>query len=145
MIRFPDFCLISPKPKNGSDEEIEVSSSNSRLAASRCSSPGSTSPFGIDQAPSSFPAQNGPPGCTRKTSRTEETYRYINNPALTCGTGQILSPRDRAATKSERRTLSMIRLARATEIRAFKGLIPSPPAWTSWIAISISLQTCLQC
>ena len=43
-----------------------VSSRNSRLAASSGSSPGSGSPLGIDQA--SFFAQNGPPGCTRKSS-----------------------------------------------------------------------------
>src|SRR6202035_1538565 len=89
---------------NGSEAGIEVSSSNSRLAAASLSSPESTSPFGIDHAPSSFPAQNGPPGCTRKTSRFDPAYRYINNPALTCGTRKILSPAQGAATKGQKRT-----------------------------------------
>jgi hypothetical protein len=88
-MRFPDFCRTSPRTRNGGEEEIEVSSSNSRLAAAKLSSPGSINPFGIDQAPSSFAAQNGPPGWTRKTSRTESRNRYINSPALSCGTAEI--------------------------------------------------------
>ena len=45
------------------------------IAASRGSSPSSGSPFGIDHAPRSFFAQNGPPGWTRKTSRPSPRRR----------------------------------------------------------------------
>src|SRR3954451_633534 len=38
------------------------------MAAASGSSSGSYSPFGIDQAPSSLRAQNGPPGWTSRTS-----------------------------------------------------------------------------
>jgi len=43
-------------------------------------------------------AQNGPPGCTRKTSRMLPDFRYINSPALTCDTAEILTWRWAAAT-----------------------------------------------
>jgi hypothetical protein len=41
--------------------------SDSRFAAWSGSSPGSNSPFGMDQEPMSFAFQKGPPGWTRKT------------------------------------------------------------------------------
>jgi len=50
-------------------QEMPNSSSNSRLAASKGSSSSVNSPLGIDQAPKSFFAQNGPPGWTKKTSK----------------------------------------------------------------------------
>src|SRR5215467_1146658 len=68
---------------------MEVSSANSRLAPSRRSSPSVMIPFGIDHAPSSFLAQNGPPGCTRKTSRPLPERRYIKSPALVCGIAEF--------------------------------------------------------
>src|SRR3990170_4291063 len=40
------------------------------------------SPFGIDQAPRSFVAKNGPPGWARSTSTRPPLVRYINRPAL---------------------------------------------------------------
>ena len=45
-----------------------VSSSNSRRATASGSSPSPCSPLGIDQAPTSRLAHNGPPGCTSSTS-----------------------------------------------------------------------------
>ncbi len=46
----------------------DVSSVNSRFAASSASASPSYSPLGIDHEASSFFAQKGPPGCTRNTS-----------------------------------------------------------------------------
>ena len=68
---------------------MEVSSANSRLAPSGLSSPSVMIPFGIDHAPLSFLAQNGPPGCTRKTSRPLPERRYIKSPALVCGIAEF--------------------------------------------------------
>jgi hypothetical protein len=59
---FPFGCLISPKPINYPAGFIPVSSSNSRRAAVKKSSPASTSRFGTDQAPKSFLRHSGPPG-----------------------------------------------------------------------------------
>src|ERR1700730_8511808 len=66
-----------------------VSSRNSRLAASSGSSPGSNSPLGIDHAPSSLFTQNGPPGCTKNTSREPHLFRYNSRPALSLGIAVI--------------------------------------------------------
>src|SRR5215208_5962438 len=52
----------------------------------RASSASEYSPFGIDQAPRSFLAQNGPPGCTSSTSTPFTPRRYIRMPALRLGT-----------------------------------------------------------
>src|SRR5215472_19284723 len=52
------------------------------MAAASGSSPGSNSPLGIDQAPRSFFAQNGPPGCTRNTSSFRSRNLCIKRPAL---------------------------------------------------------------
>src|SRR5262249_6681504 len=82
----PRGCLNTPSAVNGPvGGACPVSSSNSRLAAVNASSPSSNRPFGIDHAPSSFFAQNGPPGCTSSTSTTPPWRRYINRPALCCG------------------------------------------------------------
>jgi hypothetical protein len=97
--RLPDLCRISPRYINGSVGGIDVSSTNSRFAASSPSSPSSISPLGIDQAPSSFMAQNGPPGWTRKTSTMPPDFRYINSPALTWDTVKILAWRGGPATR----------------------------------------------
>ena len=65
----PLFCFTDPEldelPGGGA---VPVSSSNSRSADARGSSSSPYSPLGIDHAPSSFLAQNGPPGCTSRTS-----------------------------------------------------------------------------
>src|SRR5579862_4080611 len=65
---FPLGCFKSPSSMKRSPGTKPVSSSNSRLATSNGFSPSRNSPFGIDHAPKSFFAQNGPPGCTRNTS-----------------------------------------------------------------------------
>src|SRR5206468_7080038 len=78
---FPLGCLSGVSGTKSPSATKPVSSVNSRLAAASGSSPGSNSPLGIDQAPSSFLAQKGPPGCTRKTSRTPAFLRYNSSPA----------------------------------------------------------------
>ena len=64
------------------DRMPERDDDNSRCARSAGSSPGSISPFGIDQAPASLLRQNGPPGWTSKTSMVFLARRYIRMPAL---------------------------------------------------------------
>src|SRR5690349_9123931 len=59
-----------------------VSSSNSRRATSTGCSPGSISPFGIDQWPWSFRVNSGPPGCASSTSIPVGARRYSRIPAL---------------------------------------------------------------
>ena len=58
------------------------SSANSLFAEASGSSPSPISPLGIDHAPRSRLDHNGPPGCTRSTSRPSATQRYIRIPAL---------------------------------------------------------------
>jgi nucleotide-binding universal stress UspA family protein len=58
------------------------SSPSSRRAHCRVSSPGSTSPFGIDQAPASRFAQWGPPGWASRTSTAAPPRRKSRTPAL---------------------------------------------------------------
>ena len=53
--------------------------------------PNSYSPFGIDQAPKSFLAQNGPPGCTSRSSSASASPRYIRMPALRLCTNSPLA------------------------------------------------------
>ena len=55
-------CTTSPSGSNLPRGRAPVSSSNSRCATVRGSSSPEYSPLGIDQAPRSFFAQNGPPG-----------------------------------------------------------------------------------
>ncbi len=62
----PPGCLSGCKGTNVPSGVAPVSSSTSRRAAVSGSSASSNSPLGIDQAASSFFAQNGPPGCTRR-------------------------------------------------------------------------------
>ena len=63
MTRFPPRCRTSPKACSRPIEALVPSSSaNSRRATCSGSSAVSISPFGMDQAPSSFLRQNGPPG-----------------------------------------------------------------------------------
>src|SRR6185312_975109 len=50
--------------------------------ASHGSSPSANSPLRIDHAPSSFFAQNGPPGCAIRTSTAPSRTRYGSSPAL---------------------------------------------------------------
>jgi hypothetical protein len=66
--RLPPFCSTVPSGTRLPCATMPVSSRSSRFAAASGSSPSASSPFGIDHAPSSFLAQNGPPGWTRKTS-----------------------------------------------------------------------------
>src|SRR5580700_11610329 len=67
---FPLGCLSGASATNVPAAVNDVSSVNSRFAASSASASGAYSPFGIDQEPSSFFSQKGPPGCTRNTSNT---------------------------------------------------------------------------
>jgi len=55
-------CLSGSNGMRSPEGGTPISSSNSRLAARSGSSSSANSPFGIDQEPSSFFAQNGPPG-----------------------------------------------------------------------------------
>ena len=64
----PSASRCRARPARRSGRRVPVSSSNSRSAHARGSSSGSYSPLGIDHAPRSFLAQNGPPGCTSSTS-----------------------------------------------------------------------------
>src|SRR4051812_36809067 len=79
----PPFCTTVPSSTSSSvGSRVPVSSSNSRRAATRGSSSGSYSPLGIDLAPRSFLAQNGPPGCTSSTSGPRSATRCSTMPAL---------------------------------------------------------------
>src|SRR6266545_16167 len=79
-------CRIVPSSsRSWSPSRWPVSSSSSRSAVSSGSSPWSYSPLGIDQAPRSFLAQNGPPGWTRSTSTSSPPRRYSRMPALILG------------------------------------------------------------
>src|ERR1051326_1526088 len=75
-------CLKAPSETNSPSTAKPVSSWNSRRAQARASSPSSSRPFGMDQAPASLFFQNGPPGCTRKTSMPFAALRYIKTPAV---------------------------------------------------------------
>ena len=57
------------------------------LGRAKRSSPGSGSPLGIDQAPSSLLRKKGPPGWASRTSTPPGRSRYINRPALVRGMG----------------------------------------------------------
>ena len=65
-----------------------VSSANSRRATASGSSSASISPFGIDQAPRSLRAKNGPPGWTSRTSTPFGVERCSRIPALV---GRVLT------------------------------------------------------
>jgi hypothetical protein len=58
------------------------SSSSSRIAQACGSSSASMWPFGMDQAPASFFAQNGPPGWTRRNCVSPPLRRKRRMPAL---------------------------------------------------------------
>ena len=65
VMTLPLGCLTGAKSMRGpAGAFLPSSSSNSRCAAVHGSSPSVYSPLGIDQAPSSLRAQNGPPGMT---------------------------------------------------------------------------------
>ena len=65
---------------------VEVMHTNYiRTATLKGSSDSEYSPFGSDQAPRSFFAQNGPPGCTSSTSKPAGDRRYMRIPALRVG------------------------------------------------------------
>ncbi|ULA61869.1 MAG: hypothetical protein LZF60_380081 [Nitrospira sp.] len=89
-ITFPLGCLSDVSGWSGPVSSQPVSSVNSRRAAASGSSPSVYSPFGIDQAPASFLAQNGPPGWTRKTSSSLPLLQYSTIPALSFLGMQIL-------------------------------------------------------
>ena len=65
-----------------------------------------TRPWGIDQAPSSFFAQNGPPGWPISTSTTPSVTRYRSRPALSLGIAASLTVRNQGLPfDAQRRTL----------------------------------------
>ena len=79
----PPFWRTLPRSASSAgDSAVPVSSSNSRSAHACASSSSPYSPFGIDQAPASLRAQNGPPGCTIRTCGSPSTSRYSRMPAL---------------------------------------------------------------
>src|SRR5665213_3244368 len=80
--RLPPACCTGVSSTNAPSMADPVSSWNSRLAAASGASPSSISPLAIDHEPRSRFFQYGPPGCTRKTSRTPSLKRYGSNPAL---------------------------------------------------------------
>src|SRR6185369_13239834 len=91
-MRFPLFWTISPSGRKGGVTAKPVSSVNSRWAAARASSGGRYSPFGMVQAPSSLPRQNGPPGWASSTCMLPSPLRrYMSNPALFFGIGKTQS------------------------------------------------------
>src|SRR5215472_4167462 len=81
----PPACTTSPRGRNLPSGRAPVSSWNSRLATASASSPCAYSPFGMDQAPASLLAQNGPPGCISKTSISPSRRLNIKIPALRLG------------------------------------------------------------
>ena len=82
LMIFPPGCLagVSSRPRPINSDP--VSSKNSRLATEKALSPSRYSPLGIDHAPSSFLAQNGPPGWRINTSSRASRRRYSTIPAL---------------------------------------------------------------
>src|SRR5579862_8793828 len=82
----PLFCRTGVSCRKSPSTVMPVSSASSRLAAASGSSSELISPFGMDQAPSSLCAQNGPPGWTRNTSSIPSRWRNINTPALVAAT-----------------------------------------------------------
>jgi len=96
----PPGCLCAPRSRNSPSTTVPVSSRNSRLAAARRSSPSSTRPFGIDQAPASFFTQNGPPGCTSMTSTPVGRRRNNKIPALNFGIVVVPGPRHCSSPRS---------------------------------------------
>src|SRR4051794_29981100 len=92
--RLPDGCFASPRGTRESSPTgngTPSSSSHSRTAASRGCSGSTYSPFGTDQAPSSFPVQNGPPMCAISTCTPTSVLRHSRIPALRTGTAYSLS------------------------------------------------------
>src|SRR3981189_3193195 len=74
---FPPACFTTPSSRKLPCTAKPVSSWHSRVAASKGCSPSTYSPLGIDHAPRSLFAQNGPPRWTRKTSKSRLRRRYI--------------------------------------------------------------------
>src|SRR5262249_8404490 len=97
----PPACTTSPRGRNLPAGRAPVSSSNSRLATASASSPGAYPPLGMDQAPASFLAQNGPPGCMRKTSISPPRRLNIKIPALRLGMRRSLPCARRTARGSQ--------------------------------------------
>src|SRR5438128_6763309 len=85
-------CVIGISGMNGPWARQPVSSSNSRCAAASGASPLGNSPLGIDHAPSSSFAQNGPPGCTSSSSGSPVLRRTIRRPALVFTISSLLGP-----------------------------------------------------
>src|SRR6266566_5152491 len=77
-------CVTSPSGRKWPCGRAPVSSSNSRLATTSASSPSEYSPFAIIQAPASFLAQNGPPGCTSRTSTSPPRRRKFETALEPC-------------------------------------------------------------
>src|SRR5918997_70116 len=79
----PAFWRTLPSGRKGPSGRTAVSSSNSRIAATRGSSPSFNRPFGTVQEPRSRSLQKGPPGWARKTSVSPPERRNRSSPALT--------------------------------------------------------------
>ena len=84
---FPLACRSCPRERNSPSGRIPVSSSNSRIAAASAPSLSGYSPFGIVHDSRSLFFQNGPPGCTSRTSIFSVVRRNISSPALVLATG----------------------------------------------------------
>ncbi len=93
--------LVRAEVENAPSTAMPVSSRNSRFAASMRSSLSSARPLGIDQAPASFFAQNGPPGWTSRTSIPAGRLRKRRMPALIFAIS-LLAPRSPAQMTSNR-------------------------------------------
>ena len=95
----PPRWRTEPSGTSGPSGGAEPSSSvNSRTAARAGSSSAPCSPFGIDQAPSSLRAQNGPPMCPSSSSGPSGPVRYSSRPAL------VIIPRPRVSFDQTART-----------------------------------------
>src|SRR6476620_5218880 len=89
VMTLPLGCFNGAKSMRGpSGAGLPSSSANSRCATVHGSSPSTYSPFGIDHAPSSLRAQNGPPGWPISTSMPPSVTRYSSRPALSFGIRQ---------------------------------------------------------
>src|SRR4051812_22323611 len=94
IVRTLPLAFTAPSSTNSDAGTGEPSSSsNSRRATANGSSPSPYSPFGIDQPPASFLAQNGPPMWPISTSTPSAPRRWSSTPALVLAISRPLSPR----------------------------------------------------
>ena len=81
----PPFCWIGVSSRYGPRPSAPSLRRIRRSAAASKSSPGSISPLGMVQAPSSLWRKKGPPGCASSTCSPASALRYIKSPALLRG------------------------------------------------------------